>query len=158
MEQRNRSRGHSPGRYSFLHYGDAHHAHTDIISTCSTCSACSQHVPSRIYVEQVAPNGLFRLFQSNFSFRFIQRRRCFMTTRFDHLIFIYWCDRCRHHYCRELEEPQTCGCGCLEAEHLATIDPRLVLPELLNRKKSLAEIRHGTAPHARKEIFSHDLG
>ena len=79
-----------------------------------------------------------------------------MTTRFDHLLFVYWCPRCRRHYCRELEEPQSCGCAAMEAEHLATIDPRLFLPELLNRKTHVASIRHGTARHARKETFHHD--
>ena len=44
-----------------------------------------------------------------------------MTTRFDHLLFIYWCPRCRRLYCRELEDPQSCGCGAMAAEHLAPI-------------------------------------
>lgn len=60
------------------------------------------------------------------------------------LLFIYWCPRCRQHYCRELAEPQSCGCGAMEAEHLATIDPRLFLPELLNRKTLLTAIPHGS--------------
>lgn len=79
-----------------------------------------------------------------------------MTSRFDHLIFVYWCPRCHKHYARELSAPQTCGCGEMEAEHLATIDPLIFLPELLNRKTSLAAIRHGTCPYARKEVFHHD--
>lgn len=79
-----------------------------------------------------------------------------MTTRFNHLLFIYWCGQCRHHYCRELDEPQSCGCGAMEAEHLATVDPRIFLPELLNRKTSLAAIRHGTCRTARMEVFHHD--
>ncbi len=78
-----------------------------------------------------------------------------MTTRFDHLLFIYWCPRCRRHYCRELEEAQSCGCGIMEAEHLSTIDPRIFLPELLNRKTTLTAIRHGTNPNRRKETFHH---
>ncbi|HMO51262.1 MAG TPA: hypothetical protein PKA21_09060 [Kiritimatiellia bacterium] len=79
-----------------------------------------------------------------------------MTTRFDHLLFIYWCPSCRHHYGRELVEPQSCGCGIMNAEHLATIDPQIFLPELLNRKTTLAKIRHGTCLTARKEVFHHD--
>jgi hypothetical protein len=79
-----------------------------------------------------------------------------MTTRFDHLLFVYWCDRCRRHYGRELDEPQTCGCGAMTAEHLATIDPAIFLPALLNRKTRLATIRHGTCRTARKETFHHD--
>ena len=80
-----------------------------------------------------------------------------MTTRFDHLLFVYWCPRCRRHYCRELEEPQSCGCGIMEAEHLATIDPRLFLPDALNRKKSLSAIRHGTTRQTRMESFQHEV-
>lgn len=79
-----------------------------------------------------------------------------MTTRFDHLLFIYWCPQCRHHYVRELAEPQSCGCGLMEAEHLATIDPRILLPELLNHKITLAEFQFGTCRTARKEVFHHD--
>ncbi|HMO50060.1 MAG TPA: hypothetical protein PKA21_02920 [Kiritimatiellia bacterium] len=43
----------------------------------------------------------------------------------------------------------------MTAEHLATIEPRLYPPELLNRQTSLTEIRNSTFPTARKDTFHH---
>lgn len=77
-------------------------------------------------------------------------------TDFDTLLFIYWCPQCRRHYGRSLAEPQRCGCGRMEAEHLATLDPRTFLIEQLNRNESLDAIRHGTCRTARTEVFHHD--
>ncbi len=79
-----------------------------------------------------------------------------MTHRIDHLLFVYWCPRCHRHYCRELAEAQSCGCGLMKATHVATIDPRLVLPEILNRKASLSDLHHGTARHTREVNFIHE--